>query len=135
MRSTLVILTLLGSSALAGAKDVVYEGTWLTTNRRLDGPITCVVTDLGDNKWRGHFYGVWQGQEFSYKVTFSGPPEKLRGRTVIDGANYEWTGEMSQGPRGQFNGTFWGNRYLGSFTLKQKPDAPSSPPRTRAASD
>src|SRR5262249_44139278 len=124
MRWVLIALTLFLLPALAGARDAIYEGTWLTTNRRLDGPITCVVTDLGDNQWRGHFHGVWQGQEFSYKVTFTGPPDKLRGKAVIDGADYEWSGEMIQGAAGRFKGTFWGNRYHGSFTLKQKADPP-----------
>src|SRR5690349_20668785 len=94
MRNILICLVVLVLSATAGAKDLVYEGTWVTTNRKLDGPITCVVTDLGDNHWRGHFYGAWQGATFSYLVDFSGPPEKLRGRAVIDGANYEWIGTM-----------------------------------------
>ena len=100
-----------------GAKDVMYEGTWVTTNRRLDGPITCAVTELGGNRWRGHFYGTWQGVDYSYKVEFSGPPDKLRGVAQIDGADYEWTGAMRQG---SFEGSFWGNRYVGSFTLKRK---------------
>src|SRR5258707_645044 len=120
MRTILVCVVLLLSSAAAGAKDLVYEGTWVTTNRALDGTMTCVVTDLGGNKWRGHFYGDWQGNEFSYRVNFSGPPEKLRGRATIDGADYEWTGEMGKGSPGWFKGKFTGDRYEGSFTLKQK---------------
>src|SRR5205809_7674405 len=97
MRNFLIGFALLVSSGSASGSDLVYEGTWVTTNRKLDGPMTCVVTDLGDNKWRGHFYGAWQGVNFSYKVDFSGPPEKLRGRAVIDDADYEWTGEMVKG--------------------------------------
>src|SRR4051812_23751420 len=50
---------------LAGElRETMYEGTWLTTNRQLDGRMTCVVTELAGNKWQGHFYGVWQGQSF-----------------------------------------------------------------------
>jgi hypothetical protein len=120
MRTILIGLLLLVSSAAASAKDLIYEGTWVTTNRKLDGPMTCVVTDLGDNNWRGHFYGVWEGIKFSYKVNFSGPPDKLRGKAMIDGANYEWTGEMTRESPGLFKGKFWGDRYVGSFTLKQK---------------
>jgi len=120
MRKILTGLILLLSSATAGAAELVYEGTWLTTNRRLDGTLTCVVTDLGGNKWRGHFSGNWEGQEFSYQVDFTGPPEKLSGRARIDGADYEWTGQMDTAPGGTFKGKFWGTRYLGSFNLKQK---------------
>src|SRR5262245_22195231 len=115
----LIALTLVSSST-AGGKDLVYEGTWVTTNRPLDGPLTCVISDLGDNRWQGHFSGSWNGSQFSYVVEFFGPPGKLQGTAVIDGADYEWTGKMSgESPR-QFVGEFGGNRYAGSFTLKQK---------------
>ena len=116
MRPILAGLALLAWSAAAGAKDLVYEGTWATTNRKLDGTMTCVVTDLGDDQWRGHFFGAWSGREFSYEVTFSGPPENLHGRAVIDGADYEWTGEMGK----EFTGRFTGSRYAGNFRLRQK---------------
>ena len=82
----------------------------------------CVVTDLGNNKWRGRFYGSWQGQKFSYRVNFSGPPNRLRGRASIDGAEYEWTGKMSKGANGSFKGKFGGSRYTGHFSLKRKSD-------------
>src|SRR4051812_47415558 len=120
MRNTLIAMLVLVSAATASAKELVFHGTWVTTNRKLDGTMTCVVTDLGDNKWRGHFYGTWEGVDFSYKVEFTGPPEKLHGRAVIDGADYEWSGEMSQESPGWLKGKFWGNRYLGSFSLKEK---------------
>lgn len=120
MRTIPIGLLLLVSFAPASAKELVYQGTWVTTNRKLDGTMTCVVTDLGDNKWRGHFFGTWEGVRFSYEVNFSGPPEKLRGQAIIDGADYEWTGEMSNESPGWFKGKFWGNRYVGGFTLKQK---------------
>ena len=98
----------------------------------LDGTMTCVVTDLGNNTWQGRFHGVWHGQEFSYTVRFSGPPERLRGRAVIDGADYEWAGEMTAD---SLNGRFGGNRYNGSFSLKKKTQettaaTPLPPPRS-----
>ncbi len=120
MRATLLGLALLAFSATAAAADVVYEGTWLTTNRKLDGILTCTVTDLGNNKWRGHFSGEWQGVRFSYTVPFSGPPDKLHGTAVIDGADYQWTGTMTTGPAGAFKGSFTGSRYVGGFSLKQR---------------
>lgn len=120
MRKTLIALIVLVVPAEASGQDVVYEGTWVTTNRKLDSTMTCVVTDLGENRWRGHFYGEWQGVRFSYTVGFSGPPEKLQGKAIIDGADYEWTGTMSKEAPGWFKGSFGGSRYVGSFTLKQK---------------
>lgn len=42
-------------SVTAVADDSIYEGVWHTTNRKLDGTMTCVVTDLGLEKWRGRF--------------------------------------------------------------------------------
>jgi hypothetical protein len=120
MRILFVSAVLLASPGVAVTKDGdwVYEGTWVTTNRPLEGTMKCVVTDLGGNKWRGHFSGVWYGRKFSYQVNFTGPPDQLRGRAEIDGADYEWTGAMGK----EFKGKFWGNRYVGSFDLKKKAD-------------
>jgi hypothetical protein len=117
MRAILIGFILFMSSGTAAAQNRVYEGTWVTTNRPLDGTMTCVVTGKSDGTWQGHFHGVWHGQAFSYVVRFSGPPEKLRGRAVIDGADYEWTGEITDR---WFRGRFGGNRYEGSFSLMRK---------------
>jgi hypothetical protein len=117
MRAILLGVLLLVPAGTVVAKERVYEGKWVTTNRPLDGTMTCVVTDLGNNTWRGRFSGIWEGQAFSYTVQFSGPPERVRGRAVIDGADYEWTGEMGTD---WFKGKFGGNRYEGSFSLKRK---------------
>ena len=100
-------------------QQTVYEGVWRTTNRKLDGTMTCIVKELGNEKWQGRFYGVWQGTAFDYSVNFTGPPSKLRGSAVIDGASYEWTGEISPESR-TFAGKFGGSRYTGDFDLKRK---------------
>jgi len=107
------------------AADYVFEGPWHTTNRKLDGVMTCVVTDLGSENWQGRFYGVWQGVPFDYTVKFSGPPSRLHGTATIDGADYSWTGNIGSGEtvrdsQGSFKGTFGGNRYTGYFDLKPK---------------
>ena len=104
----------------AAEEKLVYEGTWVTTNRKLDGTMTAEVTDLGGNKWKGKFYGVWQGVRFSYDIEFSGPPNKLEGTARIDGANYRWTGEIGRDSPSWFKGKFDGDRYLGHFELKEK---------------
>src|SRR5579884_4017090 len=120
MRRLLLTLVVLAVPAVTRGQDMVYEGTWVTTNRPLDGTMTCVVPDLGENQWRGRFYGVWQGNSFSYTVDFHGPPDKLQGKAMIDGAYYEWTGAMGKESPGWFKGSFGGSRYMGSFHLKQK---------------
>jgi len=102
------------------AAETVFEGDWLTTNRELDGKMTCVVTDLGDEKWRGRFHGVWQGVAFDYTVAFAGPEEDLRGTAQIDGADYVWKGKIRRCEQPSFQGTFGGSRYEGSFALKEK---------------
>ena len=48
--------------------DGTYSGTWLTTNRKLDGTMKCVLTSAGQDKWQGQFSGVWEGRSFSYKI-------------------------------------------------------------------
>jgi hypothetical protein len=102
------------------AEPRVYQGTWNTTNRKLDGTMTCVVTELPDQKWNGRFYGVWQRVPFDYTVTFSGSPEKLRGTAIIDGADYQWEGAMSDKSPSRFTGSFGGSRYTGYFDLQEK---------------
>jgi hypothetical protein len=105
---------------VASAADLVYEGEWHTTNRKLDGTMTCVVTDLGNETWRGRFFGVWQGVRFDYPVTFTGPPSNLSGTATIDGANYVWKGQISESSPRSFKGTFGGTRYTGHFDLEEK---------------
>jgi len=114
--------------AAAFAEDALYEGNWHTTNRKLDGVMTCAVKDLGENKWSGRFYGQWQGMPFDYTVAFAGPPDKLQGKATIDGADYLWSGSFNP-DEGHFKGQFGGNRYSGYFDLAKK-----QPAATAAAS-
>jgi hypothetical protein len=127
MRRLAVICSFLMLTAWCGicsSQQLVFEGPWKTTNRKLDGIMTCVVTPVGDEQWKGRFYGVWQGVPFDYTVAFSGPPSSLKGTAVIDGADYDWTGEMvqddsAQGPSA-FKARFGGSRYAGYFDMKAK---------------
>jgi hypothetical protein len=96
-----------------------YEGPWHTSkNKTLDGIMKCTVTNLGNDSWRGRFYGRWQGVDFDYTVEFKGTPSKLEGTATIDGASYTWTGEMEKGSH--FKGSFTGSRYTGYFDLRSK---------------
>lgn len=94
-----------------------YYGTWVTTNRRLDGTMQADVTNLGNDNWSGRFFGVWQGVDFDYTVKWSGPPENLTGTAVIDHADYQWNGDIADD---HFKGKFTGSRYTGHFDLKRK---------------
>lgn len=126
MRSNCILFpaVLLALSTAASAQDYVFEGPWHTTNRKLDGIMTCEVKDLGAEKWQGRFHGVWQGVPFDYTVNFEGPPSKLRGTAQIDGADYQWTGSMGREATAEsparFKGSFGGTRYTGYFDLKEK---------------
>ncbi len=111
---------LLVCQPVMGAEDGLYEGVWHTTNRKLDGTMTCAVKNLGEEKWTGRFYGVWQGVPFDYTVQFSGKPDKLTGKATIDGADYTWSGDMGTEDGERFKGSFGGNRYSGYFDLKRK---------------
>jgi hypothetical protein len=114
------------------AQEVVYEGPWHTTNRKLDGNLTCVVTHLGGERWQGRFYGIWQGIRFDHTVPFTGPPSDLRGTATIDGADYTWTGQIGRGLPGWFKGSFSGSRYTGYFDLRETTQLASQPkPRPR----
>jgi len=108
--------TLLACSVAVGG-ELKYQGTWNTTNRKLDGSMTCVVTPIGKHKYQGRFYGTWQGVQFEYKVKFTGPASDLRGTATIEGAAYEWKGRIDQK---RLKGTFGGDRYTGSFDLQRE---------------
>ena len=129
VKSLLIFLVLLvwTATSAAAAKDVIYEGPWRTTNRMLDGVMTCRVTDLGAEKWRGRFYGVWQGVPFDYTVNFTGPRSQLRGTATIDGAEYSWVGTLDSA--GRFMGKFGGSRYEGYFEMQEKKDNRPKPKR------
>lgn len=119
MRRVAVLLFLsmpAGQTVAADAGESRYLGTWHTTNRKLDGTMTCIVTERGGEKWRGRFFGVWQGVPFDYLVDFTGPPSALRGSAQIDGADYTWTARLSAE---SFQGSFGGNRYAGHFDLRK----------------
>ena len=105
-------------TAPAVARELVFKGEWRTTNRPLNGVMTCKATDLGAEKWQGRFFGVWQGVPFDYTVNFSGPASELRGTATIDGAAYTWAGSMDRS--GRLVGTFGGERYEGHFDLQRK---------------
>jgi hypothetical protein len=126
-----LFVVLLASYSAAEAHDFIYEGPWHTTNRKLDGTMTCAVTDLGDQTWRGHFYGVWNGTPIDYTVPFTGPPSSLHGTAVIDGASYAWTGAIQKESPGWFKGTFGGSAYEGSFDLKETSKGTPARPRSR----
>jgi hypothetical protein len=111
------LVLLAGSVSTTLVRGDTYEGTWNTTNRKLDGTMTCVVRQLDDQKWSGRFYGIWQGVDFDYTVTFTGPRSDLQGTATIDGAEYGWRGVISDR---SFRGSFQGTRYDGYFVLVEK---------------
>ena len=122
-----IALVLGAACGTATAADRIYDGQWHTTNRKLDGTMTCCVTDLGNETWQGRFFGTWQGVPFDYTVKFIGPPDRLRGTAKIDGADYTWTGEMGGNSQDYFKGKFTGNRYTGYFELKERIAATHEP--------
>jgi hypothetical protein len=128
IRIAICLLLTLGTCS-ASAQEGVYVGTWNTTNRKLDGPMTCVVKPLGDEQWQGRFHGVWQGVPFDYTVPFTGQPSDLRGTATIDGASYTWTGSFTAATPRVFKASFGGSRYLGSFELKEKSAQVAAQPR------
>src|SRR5262245_41165369 len=128
MKAIIFFLSVLMNLAVADsmavmADEVTYEGTWHTTNRKLDGTLSCVVTELSAGDWRGRFVGTWQGAPFDYTVTFTGPPVDLHGRAKIDGADYTWTGQITSDVPRALKGSFGGSRYTGYFDLKEKKGA------------
>lgn len=122
-----------------------YEGSWVTTkNKKLNGTANCQVKQLSKDHWQGRFWGIWQQVPFDYTVEFgavkdgkSGPvvsretiEPKVRlivntgenpvaGTASIDGASYEWIGNLTAN---EFTIQFTGSRYDGYLELKRVPD-------------
>ena len=99
------------------------EGPWKTTNRKLDGIMTCVVrTATWREKIAGAFYGVWQGVPFDYAVPFSGPASKLQRAPrplttrVIRGQGKS-VAILSRHSRRHVGSS----RHIGSFEMQEKP--------------
>jgi hypothetical protein len=116
MKTLSLLIVLLGAS-VASANPYTFHGPWHTTaNRQLVGTQTAVIERVSLEEWKGHFYGTWHGADFSYTVTFSGPPDALRGTAVVDGTPYKWTGSINQKKlRGKFHGG-----YTGSFDMDRR---------------
>jgi hypothetical protein len=115
MKTFLLFLALVSATAV-NAEERVYSGTWKTTNRSLDGAMTCIIRPQANDKWQGRFFGTWQGVNFDYKVDFQGPPDDLRGTATIDGVMYRWRGRIDSQ---RFRANFGGDRYRGSFDLRR----------------
>lgn len=119
----LLWLVLAGSLSLAAfgespfPQKFTFTGPWHTTSG-LAADMTCVVTWIDHGKWQGHFYGIWEGAPYEYTVNFTGTPQKLVGTARINGAKYQWEGNMDMGA---FTAQYGGNRYSGGFTLYRKP--------------
>jgi hypothetical protein len=122
------MLTFVGET---NGADRFYQGTWNTTNRKLDGTMTAVVSEMGEQKWKGRFYGIWQSVPFDYTVNFAGPPDQLRGTATIDGAHYDWQGSLTDDSTGRFTGKFGGTRYTGYFDLTRTREKTAAKPRER----
>jgi hypothetical protein len=112
----LAVVVMLVLCSAATAKELVYQGTWNTTNRKLDGDMSCVVTLTARHELQGRFQGTWQGAPFDYMVHFTGTANDLRGTATIDGASYECRASIN---RERFRANFSGDRYTGSFDLKR----------------
>jgi hypothetical protein len=115
-----------------------YQGPWVTTNRKLNGTLNCLVQKIDSDKWRGRFWGVWEHVPMDYTVEFGRQDQTAKdggrlvsigekaiadgipitGKATIDGANYEWIGVMS--PE-EFDIQFTGSRYEGHLELKRVP--------------
>src|SRR5262245_22499809 len=114
--SLLVISASHAGDNSAGARSAklegTYEGVWVTTKtRKLDGTATCEVKQLSKDQWQGRFSGQWQQMPFEYTADFSADHDQgytrlaaqrtgstgaiaVKGKATIDGAYYDFAGEL-----------------------------------------
>jgi hypothetical protein len=116
--------------------DPIYQGPWVTTNRKLNGILNCQLKQLVADRWQGHFWGTWEHVPLDYTVEFgrNNPTAKDGGRLVsigdksladgipvagkatIDGAHYDWIGMLTPT---EFDIQFTGSRYEGHLEMKR----------------
>jgi hypothetical protein len=118
--TTAALVALLGTSAFAGEKKT-WEGTWNNKLYGTSGTMKCVAEEGKDGVWTANFSGVFQGEKFSYDVTFDGKPGKgqtdLSGTATIRNHKYEWTGSIKGDTlRGKYKAN---SGYNGDFVLKE----------------
>lgn len=98
---------------------IAYNGVWVTGGERkraLNGDMACIVKEVSPGNYTGHFYGTWNGVNFSYFVKFTGTLDKLTGVANIDNNDYTWTGSIQ---KNRFVGEFRSPRYDGYFDLRK----------------
>lgn len=115
---TLVFLAVVLFTSVSNAGEIFrFYGTWHTSsNKILDGTMTCDVQNAGVNKWNCHFTGIWQGVPFDYSVDLAGPQSNLTGKATIDGVPYAWAASINTR---EFRANFNSGRYIGTFNLKR----------------
>lgn len=86
------------ASSLHAGEEKTWEGKWNNKRFGTSGPLKCVATETEDGKWKATFSGKFQGEGFTYDVTFDGTPGKgqtdLSGTATVSGQGYQWTGSI-----------------------------------------
>ena len=113
-------IALLGGPYAAG-EERVWEGKWNNKKFGTSGPLKCVATEGDDGVWKATFSGKFQGEGFSYDVSFDSKQGKgqtdLSGKANIRGHEYEWTGSIKGT---QLKGKYTANvGYFGEFVLTE----------------
>jgi hypothetical protein len=113
----------LAFAALATAEEKTWEGKWNNKRFGTSGPLKCVATETEPGTWKAKFSGSFQGDSFSYDVTFDAKPGKakgqqdLSGKATISGQDYEWKGTLKGT---QLKGTYKSSgANFGEFVLNE----------------
>lgn len=94
-----------------------YSGGWVDTGLPTDGPMSAGVEDLGGDRWRARFTGIWEGAKFDYVVEFAGKPDALQGEAKVNAAKYVWAGKLNED---EFVGSYRSNRgHDGTWRMKR----------------
>jgi hypothetical protein len=94
-----------------------FAGSWVDTGLPTDGPMSAGVEELGNDKWRARFTGIWEGRKFDYVVDFTGTRDNLGGQAKVNAAKYVWKGKITDEG---FNGGYSSNRgHFGTWKMKR----------------
>lgn len=77
-----------------------------------------VIKEQGKDKWSAGLTMEYRGRSYFYPVTFSGKPDRLKGKASVLMMTFAASGQMKGDT---FSGTFISQDYSGTFSLKEKP--------------
>lgn len=97
------------------SNSIEYRGN-IIINSRYNMDITCLMTDLGNNKWKGEFEVIFRNRIYRTSSSWEGTVKSMSGQMNIAGNSFSWNGKIEDG---RFSGTCNNRKYSGTFLMRK----------------